>query len=208
MSRTEPRTSTTHLIDSSHTNMSIRLRYPELAPEGYAALSGFGHYVNTATTLSPVLLGLVNLRASLLNGCGFCIALHKQELRKLHEPASRIDTVEAWQGSDAFTPRERAALRWTDVMTDLAQGSHSSDEDYAAVTLFFAGKDIVDLTFAIANINAWNRMGVAFRPEWRPRTSEPAPVEAAPALPTAAGASPTEEQPAIHDDGGKVAQDS
>lgn len=150
--------------------MTTRLRYPELAPDGYAALQRFGHYVNTGTALSPVMLGLVYLRASVLNGCEFCTELHKAELRKHHEPESRIDAVLNAPESDAFTPHEQAALRWTDVMTKL-HGGPATDEEYAAVSRFFQGKDLVDLTFAIANINAWNRMGVAFRPEWRPRAS-------------------------------------
>lgn len=187
--------------------MPIRLRYPELAPDGYAALSGFGHYVNTGTALSPVLLGLINLRASLVNGCGFCIALHKAELRKLHEPASRIEAVDKWLSSEAFTPRERAALRWTEIMTDLPGGSRASEQDYAAVTQFFQGKEIVDLTFAIATINAWNRMGVAFRPEWHPRPPESQETASLPAA-TSTAASSTEQQPAVDGDGGKVAQDS
>jgi AhpD family alkylhydroperoxidase len=177
--------------------MPMRLRYPELAPEGYAALSGFGHYINTATTLSPVLLGLINLRASLLNGCEFCIGMHSAELRKLHEPETRIDAVAAWAASEAFTPRERAALAWTDTLTQLQTGQHASDEEFTAVSEFFQGKDIVDLSFAIANINAWNRMGVAFRPGWHPQQPKPeAQVSSSEATPSA-----------VDDDGGKVAED-
>jgi AhpD family alkylhydroperoxidase len=173
--------------------MSIRLRYPELAPEGYAALTAFGHYINTATTLSPELVGLVNLRASVLNGCDFCTEMHAHELRKLNEPQTRIDAVSNWNVSDAFTPRERAALAWTDVLTELTTGSHASDEDYAAVTEFFQGKDLADLTYAIANINAWNRMGVAFRPEWKQKEEQKDTAE--------------DKQSVIDDDGGKVAED-
>src|ERR1700761_2141079 len=112
--------------------MPLRLRYTELAPDGYAALSALGHYVNTGTALSPVLLGLIYLRVSLLNGCDFCINMHKAELRKLHEPQSRIDAVENWEASDAFTPKERAAMAWADTLTRLTDGSHASDEDFAA----------------------------------------------------------------------------
>jgi AhpD family alkylhydroperoxidase len=148
-------------------NMSARLPYPKLAPEAYEKLVALGHYINTATVLEPVLLGLVYLRVSLMNGCGFCIGMHSDELRKHHEPESRIAAVADWRGSDAFTPRERAALAWAEVLTDLP-GSHASDEEYAAVNEFFKEKDLVDLTFAIANINAWNRLGVGFRAEWNP----------------------------------------
>lgn len=144
-----------------------RLPYPKLAPEAYAKLVELGHYINTATALEPVLLALVYLRASQMNRCGFCIGMHSDELRKHHEPESRIEAVADWRSSDAFTPKERAALAWTEVLTDL-QGSHASDEEYAAVNEFFKEKDLVDLTFAIAKINAWNRLGVAFRAKWNP----------------------------------------
>ena len=147
--------------------MAIRLRYTELAPEGYAKLVGVGHYINTGTALGPVLLGLVYLRASQMNECDFCIDLHTAELRHHHEPQSRIDAVADWRGSDAFTPKERAALAWAETVTEL-QRSHVSDEDFAAVSKFFQEKDLADLTIAIANINAWNRLGVAFRLEWKP----------------------------------------
>lgn len=195
--------------------MTARLRYPELAPEGYAALAGFGHYVNTGTALEPVLLGLVYLRASALNGCTFCTELHKAELRKHNEPDTRIDAVLDAPDTDVFTPRERAALRWTAVITNLQEG-HAPDSEYEAVSSFFRGKDLVDLTFAIANINAWNRMGVAFRPEWRPRhnpASSPGPnhgeevapsAPPAPAQPAPAPPQNDETKSAIDDDGGKA----
>jgi AhpD family alkylhydroperoxidase len=146
-----------------------RLPYTKLAPGGYSALASLGHYISTETALEPVLLELVYLRASQLNGCGFCIGMHTAELHKHNEPDSRIDAVADWRGSDAFTPRERAALAWAEAVTDV-NASHVSDDDYAAVKEFFEDKDLVDLTFAIANINAWNRLGVAFRAEWKPKT--------------------------------------
>ncbi len=204
--------------------MSSRLRYPELAPEGYAALSAFGHYVNTGTALEPVLLGMVYLRASVLNGCDFCTQLHRAELQKHHEPESRIDAVMRAPGSEAFTPREQAALRWTDVITNVQVG-HAADEEYAAVSRFFQGKDLVDLTFAIANINAWNRMGVAFKPEWRPRAQRPVAESSSNTAPAQKPIPPATNDPATdepspdtqgsggiastgdEDDGGKVATD-
>lgn len=146
--------------------MSARLSHREAAPGAYAALSALGHYLNTETTLGASLKGLIELRASQINGCEFCIAMHTAELRKHHEPDTRIAAVAEWRGSDAFTPRERAALAWTEVLTDLPHGSHASDEDFAAVSEFFTGKDLSDLTYAIATINAWNRISIAFRPEF------------------------------------------
>ncbi|MES2391481.1 MAG: carboxymuconolactone decarboxylase family protein [Acidobacteriota bacterium] len=144
-----------------------RLPYTKLAPKAYEALQALGHYLHTETALEAVLLELVFLRASLLNGCGFCVGMHTAALKKMHEPETRIEAVGHWVESDAFTPRERAALRWTDVLTKL-EGGHASDDDYAAVSEFFGDKDLVDLSFAIANINAWNRLGVGFGTEWNP----------------------------------------
>ena len=144
-----------------------RLRYPQLAPEAYRSLQSLGHYLRVATSLDAVLLGLIDLRASQLNRCSFCIGMHIQELKHANEPDSRIDAVANWRESDAFTPRERAALAWTEEITNIQDG-HASDEAYAAVSEYFKDKDLVDLTFAIATINAWNRLGVAFGAEWNP----------------------------------------
>src|ERR1700761_998874 len=131
-----------------------RLPYPKLAPDAYKSLHA-------------VLIGLVDLRASQLNRCGFCIGMHTQELKHANEPDSRINAVENWRESDAFTPRERAALAWTEEITNIQDG-HASDEAYAAVSEYFKDKDLVDLTFALATINAWNRLGIAFASEWNP----------------------------------------
>jgi len=151
--------------------MNQRLKYNELAPKAYGSLVALGHYINTETALEPGLLGFVYLRSSILNGCGFCIGMHTAELKKHNEPQSRIDAIAHWVESDAFTPRERAALAWTDTLTNL-HGGHASDADYAAINEFFIGKDLVDLTWVIAKINAWNRMGVAFAAEWDPSPHE------------------------------------
>jgi AhpD family alkylhydroperoxidase len=147
-----------------------RLPYTKLAPEAYSRLVALGHYLSTGTALEPVLLGLVYLRASTLNGCGFCKGMHTAELLHHHEPQTRIDAVANWQAPehrDAFTPRERAALAWTDLVTRL-DGHEIPAEAFSAAHEFFVDKDLVDLTFAIASINAWNRLGVAFATEWNP----------------------------------------
>ena len=141
--------------------MASRLRYPEFAPDGTAALRATEHYLNAASALPAVLLELVRLRASLLNGCDFCTGHHTAELRKHNEPQSRIDAVRDWPHSNAFTPRERAALAWTDALTNI-QSTHASEADYAQTSAFFRDKDLVDLTLAIASINSWNRLSIAF----------------------------------------------
>ena len=78
--------------------MAARLDYGKLAPEGLEKMRALGHYLNTGTGLEPVLLDLVRLRASLMNGCEYCINLHSDELRKLHEPEERIAGVVEWRG--------------------------------------------------------------------------------------------------------------
>lgn len=147
--------------------MSERLRYTELAPEGTAQMRGLEHYLNAGSTLPAVLLELVRLRVSLLNGCDFCVGHHTRELKKHNEPVSRIEALQDWAGSEAFTPRERAALRWADSVTEI-RSSHAADAEYNEVRAYFEGKDLVDLTMAIASINAWNRMSIAFRATWNP----------------------------------------
>src|ERR1700749_2488524 len=158
-----------------------RLPYPKLAPDAYKSLQALGHYLRTATSLDSVLIGLVDLRASQLNRCGFCIGMHTKRLKHSHEQDSRINAVANWRNSDAFTPRERAALAWTEEITNIQDG-HASDEAYASVSEYFKDKDLVDLTFAIATINAWNRLGIAFAVEGTPRVravSAPAKEETA-----------------------------
>jgi AhpD family alkylhydroperoxidase len=145
--------------------MAARLEFYKLAPEGMAKLSALGHYLTTATTLEPVLLDLVRLRASLMNGCEYCIKLHTAELKKLHEPDERIAGVSDWRGAGAasggaFTQRERAALAWTEAVTDIQDG-HAPDEVYAQVREHFSEVETVDLTLAITTINAWNRLAIA-----------------------------------------------
>ena len=172
-----------------------RLRYPELAPQGVAALSGLEHYLNSAAGLEPALLELVRLRASLLNGCEYCVGLHSAELRKHHEPDSRIAAVGAWRASDAFTERERSALRWAEAITNIQNG-HAADEEFAAVREHFSDVEVVNLTLAIASINAWNRMAIAFRPQWHePRGGH-------------TDASPADKVDVTGDDGGKVEVDA
>ena len=148
-----------------------RLRYPELAPEGVAAQSAVEHYLNANSGLGAVLLELVRLRCSLLNGCEYCVGLHSAELRKHHEPEGRIGGVSRWREGDAFTARERAGLRWAEVITDIQVG-HAGDAEFTAVREHFSDVEVVNLTLAIGSINAFNRMAIAFRPQWREKTED------------------------------------
>src|SRR3984957_15214155 len=137
-----------------------RLKYGQLAPEGLARMTALEHYLNTGTGLEASLLGMVRLRASLMNGCEYCIHLHTAELKKLNETAERIAGVADWRGSEAYTKRERAALGWTEAVTNIQEG-HAPDVLYEAVRAEFSEVETVNLTLTISTINAWNRIAIS-----------------------------------------------
>jgi AhpD family alkylhydroperoxidase len=132
----------------------------DVAPNGMAKIQELEHYLNTETGLEASLLGLVRLRASLMNGCEYCIHLHTAELRKLNETAERIGGLEEWRSSDIYTKRERAALAWAEVITNIQDG-HAPDEVYDEVRAHFSDVETVNLTLVITNINAWNRIAIS-----------------------------------------------
>jgi AhpD family alkylhydroperoxidase len=137
-----------------------RLKYGRLAPDGLGKMRELEHYLNNETGLEASLLGLVRLRASLMNGCEYCIHVHTAELRKLNETAERIAGVADWRGSEAYTRRERAALAWTEAVTNIQEG-HAPDVVYEAVRAEFSEVETVNLTLAISTINAWNRIAIS-----------------------------------------------
>ena len=106
-------------------------------------------------------LHLVDIRASQLNGCAYCLDMHIKEARIGGERELRIHHLPAWRESPLFSARERAALAWTETLTKLpAEGV--SDEAFAAVRAEFSEKEVADLTFQIMVINSWNRQSIAF----------------------------------------------
>ena len=107
------------------------------------------------------LLHLVDLRASQLNGCAFCVDMHAKEAKLGGERELRLYHLPVWRESPLFSARERAALAWTEAVTRI--DGDIPDEIYATVREQFSEKEISDLTFAIAVINAWNRLGISFR---------------------------------------------
>jgi AhpD family alkylhydroperoxidase len=140
--------------------MAARLDYMKASPEGVARMKALEHYLNTGSGLDPVLLDLVRLRASLMNGCEYCIHLHSAELKKLHEPKERIEGLAEWRGSSAYTQRERAALAWAEAVTNIQDG-HAPDAVYDEVRAHFDEVETVNLTLVITTINAWNRIAIA-----------------------------------------------
>lgn len=140
--------------------MEPRLKYGQLVPEGIAKMRDLEHYLNTGTGLEPVLLDLVRLLASRLNGCEYCIKLHTAELKKLNETPARIEGIADWRGSDAYTQRERAALAWAEAVTNIQDG-HAPDVVYDELRVHFSDVEIANLTLVITTINAWNRIAVS-----------------------------------------------
>lgn len=112
--------------------------------------------------LEPGLLELVKTRASQLNGCAFCIDMHTKDARAAGETEQRLYALSAWRETPFFTDRERAALAWTEALTNIQQG-HAPDELYDEARTHFSEAELVRLTFAITQINAWNRIAIGFR---------------------------------------------
>ena len=112
--------------------------------------------------LEPSLIELVKMRASQINGCAFCLDMHSRDARKAGESERRLYVLPAWRETQLFTPREQAALAWTEALTLVTQG-HASDADYAFAKAEFSDAELVNLTLAITTINAWNRFAIGFR---------------------------------------------
>lgn len=111
--------------------------------------------------LDVSLYHLIKLRASQINGCAFCQHMHVNEARKDGESQTRLDVLAAWREVPIFTPRERAALEWTEALTQIA-GRGISEEEFAKVAAEFSQDEIVNLTALIVAINGWNRIAVGF----------------------------------------------
>jgi AhpD family alkylhydroperoxidase len=137
-----------------------RLKYGQLAPEGFAKMRELEHYLNNGTGLEASLRELVRLRVSLMNGCEFCIRFHTAELKKVSETAERIGGVADWRGLELYTKRERAALAWAEAVTNIQDG-HAPDAVYDELRAQFSDVETVNLTLAITTINAWNRMSIS-----------------------------------------------
>jgi AhpD family alkylhydroperoxidase len=149
--------------------MTERLNYAKGFPEGVHAILNLGRVIR-ASGLEPALCELVKIRASQLNSCAYCIDMHTKDARAAGETEQRIYALSAWRETPFFTPRERAALAWTEALTNIQQG-HAPDEVYEEARREFDEASLVKLTLAITQINAWNRIAIAFRVE--PGTYQP-----------------------------------
>lgn len=114
------------------------------------------------STLELPLIHLVKMRASLINGCGYCIDMHSKDARAEGETEQRLYGLGAWHEAPYYTPRERAALEWTDHLTQIAT-KNAPDEVYERVREQFTEDEVVALTLQVMAINAWNRLAISLR---------------------------------------------
>ncbi|MDB5455369.1 MAG: carboxymuconolactone decarboxylase family protein [Caulobacter sp.] len=142
--------------------MTPRLTSPfKTAPEGIKAMMAL-ETVLEAGGLEHSLRELVKLRASQINGCAYCIHMHVKDALAAGETGMRLHMLPAWRESPLYSPRERAALAWTESLTLLAQ-TGAPDADYALIQAEFTEAEQVNLTLLIGSINVWNRLQVGFR---------------------------------------------
>ncbi|GAB3626045.1 alkylhydroperoxidase [Pandoraea terrae] len=138
-----------------------RLNYIKASPRPFEHLSTLSRYFHDCG-FPGGLLELVWLRASQLNGCAYCTDMHVADALKLGEAPRRLHLIAAWREANLYSPAERAALAWTEAVTNVQDG-HVPDHVFEGLKPHFDERQIADLTYAIATINAWNRLAVAFR---------------------------------------------
>ena len=141
--------------------MQQRIDVTKVNPAAYKAVAALQTYVDQSG-LDAKLCELIKIRASQINGCAYCLAMHTRDARKHGESDERMHLLDAWREAPIFTARERAALAWTEALTLVSQ-THVPDEVYDDVRKQFSEKEIVDLTLAVAAINTWNRIAISLR---------------------------------------------
>ena len=138
-----------------------RLNFREASPGAVQTLVAMRTYLRDCGLPERLRL-LVEIRISQINGCAYCVDLHLQQARTAGETQQRLDCLCVWRDVALFDARERAALAWAEALTLVAE-TRAPDEAFAALRAHFDDREIVDLSLAIAAMNAWNRFGVGFR---------------------------------------------
>ncbi len=141
--------------------MEPRIDHRKAAPGAMSALYGVEKYLHTCG-LPEKLLHLIKLRVSQINGCAYCIDMHSKDLRAAGDTEQRLYLLDAWHEAPFYTDRERAALAWAEAVTRITEG-HVPDAVYEQARRQFSEAELVNLTLAVATINAWNRLSIAFR---------------------------------------------
>jgi AhpD family alkylhydroperoxidase len=141
--------------------MPRRIAYFQVAPDAVKALSAARPYIESSG-IGSRLRALVELRASQINGCDYCVDLHSRESRLAGESQQRLDCLPVWKETTFFDERERATLDWVESVALVSQ-TGVPDEIYEQAWRHFSDKELVDLTLIVSIINAWNRIAVRFR---------------------------------------------
>ena len=141
--------------------MKPRLSYGKVAPGVRDVMLGLEKYIGSSG-LEPGLLDLIKIRASQINGCAWCLDMHTKDARAAGETEQRVYSLSAWRETPFYTPRERAALGWTESVT-LVAVKGVPDDVFEEARKYFSEKELIDLTMAVIAINGWNRFNVAFR---------------------------------------------
>jgi AhpD family alkylhydroperoxidase len=149
--------------------MKSRIDVMKISPKAMQAVFAMQNYVN-GSGLEPSLLELVKMRASQINGCAYCLDMHSKDARAAGETEQRLYLLNAWREAPFYSDRERAALEWTESLT-LVSDNHVPDQVYEKAREHFSEQELVDLAIAVAAINTWNRLSIAFRAE--PGTYQP-----------------------------------
>lgn len=143
--------------------MKQRLNYSAASPAGFKAMLKLQQQVDTCG-LEHALLELIKMRASQINGCAYCLDMHSKDARAAGETEQRLYLLNAWRESPFYSDRERAALAWTEALTQITD-DEISDVLYDQTREHFSEKELVDLSLAIIAINGWNRLAKSFRSE-------------------------------------------
>lgn len=141
--------------------MTTRLNYAKESPEAFKAIMALETYVQNSG-LERRFIHLIKLRASIINGCAYCVDMHVKESR--HDGLSEqwINLMSVWPESTIYTAQERALLGWVDAITKLAE-TGAPDSAFDALKEHFSDEEIVKITLAIGTINTWNSIAVGFR---------------------------------------------
>jgi AhpD family alkylhydroperoxidase len=141
--------------------MEPRIDFYRLSPDGYKAMLSLEHYLSKSK-VEKKLLHLIKLRVSQMNGCAYCLDMHWKDLQGEGESEQRMYSLDAWRETPYYTDRERAALAWAEAVTNITDG-HAPDELFEEARQHFSEQELADLTLAVATINSWNRISIAFR---------------------------------------------
>src|SRR5579871_5303142 len=142
--------------------MTARLNYAQISPTLMKKYQDFSMALKSANAIDAAILNLIDIRASQMNGCAFCLDMHVKEAKIRGERELRVHHVAIWRESPLFDAREKAALAWTEALTRLPPEG-MSDALYAETRAQFSEKELADLTFAVMAINGWNRLNAAFK---------------------------------------------